>query len=228
MFIGLHLLTTEPLSRSSQKIERRSKTLPGKLRLEDDNVELLAGLAHSRGMTSPESNVILAYWLVPSGPAEAFFFSRIGELSTRFDAPLFEAHVTVYAGRQGDENPEEVLRGALADCDPFRLLVRDIQCSDEFTKTVFVQFEPSRDLLRLNRALQQASALHDEYELNPHLSLIYKKMTREARMEVASSIRVPFTEVFFDSAKAIISPTPITSRADVEAWRVVATQSLTK
>jgi hypothetical protein len=107
-------------------------------------------------------------------------------------------------------------------------LIRDIQCSDEFTKTVFVQFEPSPSLSRLSRALQQASALQDEYELNPHLSLIYKKMTREARMEVASSVRVPFTEVLFDSAKAIVCPTSIKSRADVESWMVVATQSLTK
>ena len=83
-------------------------------------------------------------------------------------------------------------------------------------------------LLRLNRALQQASALHDEYKLSPHLSLIYKKMTPEARIEVATSIRVPFTEVLFDSAKAIVCPTPIRSHTDVEAWRVVATQSLMK
>ena len=83
---------------------------------------------------------------------------------------------------------------------------------------------PSATLARLSRVLQQASALHDEYELNPHLSLIYKEMTREARIEIATSVRVPFTEVLFDSAKVIVCPTPIRSRADVEAWRVMATQ----
>ena len=152
----------------------------------------------------------------------------IAKLASRFGAPRFEPHLTIYATRKGNEDPHDVLRGALAGCQPFRLLIRDIQCSDEFTKTVFVQFEPSPRLSRLSRALQQASALQDEYELNPHLSLIYKKMTREARMEVASSVRVPFTEVLFDSAKAIVCPTSIKSRADVESWMVVATQSLTK
>ena len=179
-------------------------------------------------MTLHEPKSFLAYWLVPAEPFRQFFASTITDLAARFDAPLFQPHVTVYAGRKGDENPEEVLRGALAGCEPFRLLVRDIQCSDEFTKTVFVQLEPSPDLLRLNRAFQQASALHHEYELNPHLSLIYKKMTPDARIEAASSVRVPFTEVLFDSVKAVVCPTPIRSRADVEAWRVVAAQSLAK
>ena len=179
-------------------------------------------------MIALEPNMSLAYWLEPAQAARDFFAAAIAELAARFDAPLFEPHVTVYAGRKGDENPEEMLRGALANCEPFRLSVRDIQCSDEFTKTVFVQFEPSPELLRLNRALQQGSTLHDEYQLNPHLSLIYKEMTLEARVDVATSVRVPFTEVLFDSAKAIVCATPIRLRADVEAWRVVAAQRLTK
>jgi hypothetical protein len=178
-------------------------------------------------MTAGEPNGLLAYWIAPAEPAREFFISTIAELGVRFDAPRFEPHVTVYAATRRDENPKEVLSGAVAGCEPFLLWVRDIQCSDEFTKTVFVQFEPVAALARLSRTLQQTSALHDEYELNPHLSLIYKKMTPEARIEVAHSIRIPFTEVLFDSAKAIVCPRPIRSCADVEAWRVVATQKLT-
>ena len=83
-------------------------------------------------------------------------------------------------------------------------------------------------LSRLSGALQQASALHDEYQLNPHLSLIYKEMTPEARADVAASITLPFTEVTFDCAKAIVCPRSIRSREDVENWRVVASQRLTK
>jgi 2'-5' RNA ligase superfamily protein len=83
--------------------------------------------------------------------------------------------VTIYAARKGEDIPAEVLSRALTDCNPFQLSVRNIQYADEFTKTVFVQFEPTSPLSRLSHALQQASAWHDEYQLNPHLSLIYKK-----------------------------------------------------
>jgi hypothetical protein len=170
---------------------------------------------------------VLAYWLTPAEPARSFFTSTIAELAARFDAPLFEPHMTIYATRKGKDIPGEVLSRALADCDPFRLSVRDIRYSPEFTRTLFVRFEPSLPLSGLSRALKQASALHDSYQLNPHLSLIYKKMTRTAKTDVVAAVSLPFAEVFFDSAKAVICPARIESRQDVEAWRIAAVQRLT-
>jgi hypothetical protein len=90
-----------------------------------------------------------------------------------------------------------------------------------------VQFEPDAEVARLSSDFRRASAVQNDYELNPHLSLIYKAMARETKRQLAASIRFPFTEVRFDSAKAVISPAKIESRADVEAWRVVAEESFT-
>ncbi|HWM23992.1 MAG TPA: 2'-5' RNA ligase family protein [Chthoniobacterales bacterium] len=179
-------------------------------------------------MPEREWKTIVAYWLMPAEPARSFFASVIAELAARFDAPVFEPHVTIYAGDQENDNPTQALNHALAECRPFRLSVRGIQYSDEFTKTVFVQFESSPALSHLCRALQQASAGPNEYQLNPHLSLIYKRMTLSAKIDLAASVVLPFTEVLFDSAKAIISPARVESRADVEDWRVAAVQRLTE
>jgi hypothetical protein len=68
----------------------------------------------------------------------------------------------------------------------------------------------------------------DRYDLNPHLSLIYKKMAHMAKLEVSASVRLPFTEVLFDLAKAVICPAQTESRQDVESWRVAAVQRLTE
>lgn len=179
-------------------------------------------------MKIKEPRTIAAYWLVPAEPAKSFLASTIADLATRFDAPLFEPHVTIYAGAQRDENADQVLIRALGGTRRIRLSVRDIQYSDEFTKTVFVQFEPNPTLSHLCRALQQASASPDEYHLNPHLSLIYQKLSLSAKIDLAASIRLPFADVLFDSAKAIISPARVESRDDVEAWRVAAAQTLLK
>ena len=179
-------------------------------------------------MTACGPKAIVAYWLIPAETARSFFISTIGELAVRFDAPLFEPHVTIYVTRKGGDMPAEVLSHALAGCHPFRLSVHNLQYSDKFTKTVFVQFEPSSPLAQLSRALQQASALHDAYHLNPHLSLIYKKMARTAKIGVGASVRLPFTEVLFDLVKAVICPAHIESRRDVESWRVAAVQRLTE
>jgi 2'-5' RNA ligase superfamily len=185
-------------------------------------------LARQSEMTARGPTAIMAYWLMPAKPTRSFFASTVAELAARFDAPVFEPHVTIYAGGKGEDIPAEVLSRALTDWNPFRLSVRNIQYSDEFTKTVFVQFEPSPPLSELSHALRQASTWHDEYQLNPHLSLIYKTMTRSAKIEVAASVSLLFTEVLFDSAKAVICPAPMKSRQGVEAWRVAAVQRLSE
>ena len=158
---------------------------------------------------------MVAYWLIPAETARSFFVSIIGELAARFDAPVFEPHLTIYVTRRGKEMPAEVLNHALLGCPPFRLSVRNLQYSDSFTKAVFVQFEPSPPLAQLSHALQQASALHDRYDLNPHLSLIYKRMAYMAKLEVSALVRLPFTEMHFDLAKAVICPEQTESPKDV-------------
>ena len=82
-------------------------------------------------------------------------------------------------------------------------------------------------LARLNESLRSVSVSQREYRLNPHLSLIYKKMLPETKAQIANSLSLPFGEVEFDAVKAVISPAKIESRADVEAWRVLAAEGLT-
>ena len=104
--------------------------------------------------------------------------------------------------------------------------MRGLDYSDKFTKTLFVQFEPNPELARLSSDLRRASAIQNDYELNPHLSLIYKTMDREIKREIADSIRLPCATVPFDLMKAIISPAEIKSRQGVEAWQAVAEKKL--
>jgi hypothetical protein len=175
-----------------------------------------------RGVSVDAANEILTYWLIPAEPARSYFRSLISDLARRFDAPVFEPHVTLYVTEPGNENPAEVLRETFRNIEPPRLSITAINYSDEFTKTLFVEFQPDDLLASLNEKLRAGSASQHKYQLNPHLSLIYKTMSRETKMELANSLRLPFDEVLFASAKALISPARIEARADVEAWRVVA------
>jgi hypothetical protein len=170
---------------------------------------------------------ILTYWLIPAEPAANHFRSLIRDLAERFDAPIFEPHITIYVTKTNHEDPHGILARVLNNRGPYRLSTVGVDYSDEFTKTLFVQFEPDADVTRLSSDLRRASVVQPAYELNPHLSLIYKTMAADTKRDLAASIRLPFSEVRFDSVKAVISPAKIESRADVEAWRVVATQQLT-
>jgi hypothetical protein len=46
-------------------------------------------------------------------------------------------------------------------------------------------------------------------------------MSVQTRRQLARSIEVPFSQVVFDSLKAVRCISPTRSRADVEGWRVV-------
>ena len=170
---------------------------------------------------------ILTYWLIPAEGARSYFGSLIRDLALRFDAPVFEPHVTLYVTQVANEDPAAVLQSALADFRPLRLSVAGLDCSDKFTKTLYVQFQPDAALQKLSEKLRAASVSQREYELNPHLSLIYKTMAPEAKREIMNSLHLAFAEADFDSVKAVLSPAKIESREDVESWRIVAAQPLT-
>src|SRR6266404_7066618 len=175
----------------------------------------------------PGEKTIVTYWLTPAEPARSYFASVISDLAARFEAPVFQPHLTIYVTKPEKKNAGTSLKHALTDCrGAYRLSISGIDHSDEFTKTVFVQFEPDEELTRLSANFRRASGAHREYELNPHLSLIYKTMSHETKKEIARSLTFPFEDVLFYSAKAVISPAKIESRADVEGWRIVAEQRL--
>jgi hypothetical protein len=105
----------------------------------------------------------------------------------------------------------------------FASLIADLGA--RFDAPIFDQFQSNEEVTALSATFRAASTSQEKYELNPHLSLIYKTMPRETKAEIANSLSLPFHEVRFDAARAVISPAKIESREDVESWRIVATQS---
>jgi 2'-5' RNA ligase len=170
--------------------------------------------------------VVIAYWLIPAEPAHTFFQRLIEDLARRYDAPLFEPHVTIYVGANDADAAEKALLKAARECQPINLKALGVDHSGEFIKTLFVQFAPNRKLRQLHQTIRNAAQDSSRYELKPHLSLLYKDMPAVARCELAHSINVSFSEVTFDALKAVRCISPTRNRADVEAWRVMATRAL--
>jgi hypothetical protein len=170
--------------------------------------------------------VVIAYWLIPAEPARRFCQGLIKDLARRYDAPLFEPHVTIHGAPNDADLAEKTLSKVARECRPINLKALWINHSDEFIKTLFVQFALNRKLRQLHETIRNAAQDSSRYELKPHLSLLYKNMPAVARCELANSINVPFSEVTFDALKAVRCISPTRSRADVEAWRVMASRAL--
>jgi 2'-5' RNA ligase len=171
-------------------------------------------------------HTVIAYWLIPSEPAHSFFQRTINDLARRYDAPVFEPHMTIHVGADRADAVKNALGDAARECKLIGLTPLVIDQSDEFIKTLFVRFAMSAELRKTNDIIRQAADDLSHYQLKPHLSLLYKNLAATTRRELAASINVPLSEVAFDAIKAVRCVSPTKSRADVEAWRVVAAVSL--
>jgi 2'-5' RNA ligase len=165
--------------------------------------------------------IVIAYWLIPVEPARSFFQEMINDLARRYDAPLFEPHVTIHVGANDAHAAEKAISQAARACKLIKLEALGIGQSSEFIKTLFVQFALNTELRQFNKIIRDAAQDSSHYELKPHLSLLYKKMPAVARGELADSVMTPFSEVTFDALKAVRCVSPMRTRADVEAWRDV-------
>ena len=97
----------------------------------------------------------IAYWLLPGTAAREVFSREIGELAEQFGAPLFEPHVTIFIAPENSRVPLEVL-GELGQVN-IELTIHSIRFSEQFTKTLFVQFETNSALQQLGDAIWKAS-----------------------------------------------------------------------
>jgi len=170
------------------------------------------------------SRTVIAYWLIPTQPARSFFQQLINDLARRYGAPPFEPHVTVHVGANDADVAQSAISEAARSCK-INLKPLRIGQSSEFIKTLFVQFAFNTGLHQLSEMIRKTADDSSEYELKPHLSLLYKEMPASARRELADSIKVPFSEVQFNALKAVRCISPTQNRADVEAWRIVAAKA---
>jgi len=170
--------------------------------------------------------IVIAHWLVPAEPAHRFFQDLINDLARRYDAPVFEPHVTIYVGANSTDAVNTTLSKAARDCKRIMLQALEVSHSDEFIKTLFVEFGLNTKLRQLNQVIRSAAPDSSDYDLKPHLSLLYKRMSVQTRRQLARSIEVPFSQVVFDSLKAVRCISPTQNRADVEVWRVVSEKVL--
>src|SRR5262245_66198999 len=99
--------------------------------------------------------------------------------------------MTVYVGEDQANVAVRALGKAAEECTLVRQIPRGIDHSHEFIKTLFVRFAMSAELKKINHFIRKATNDLWQYELNPHLSLLYKNLAAATRSELAALIPVP-------------------------------------
>src|SRR5436309_14646894 len=98
---------------------------------------------------------VIAYWLIPSEPAHSFFQRIINDLAHRYDAPVFEPHVTIHVGADHAEAAKNALKNAARECKLIGQTPIGIDQSDEFIKALFVRFAMSEELRKINDMIRE-------------------------------------------------------------------------
>ena len=161
----------------------------------------------------------IAYWLLPETAAREVFAEKIRELARRFEAPVFAPHVSVFIAPENSRHPAEILPelGAVT----IELTIRSIRFSEQFTKTLFVQFERNVPLQEMGDRIWKASGAPKRYLIDPHLSLLYASLAADKTKALVDEIKFPFREVSFSSICAMRCARPTTTVAEVEQWRLL-------
>ncbi len=167
----------------------------------------------------------ISFWLIPSKEDKAFFQEIINRLAREYNAPTFTPHVTIYSGEYtSNDFSTELIEQATQGIQSFSLKVDRILYTEQFTKSLFVQFQPNQILSNISESLRYGSKKQSNFELNPHLSLIYKNLSQEIKQDLTKSIILP-TEVSFNEVSAIATLEKVQNREDVESWKVIYTKN---
>lgn len=168
----------------------------------------------------------VSYWLIPAEPDKAQLAQIIRSMAARVNGPVFEPHLTLYSGpAESPERIEEIVAEVVRGISALALRSTGLAHSAQFTKTLFVEFALDDALALLATKLKRLTARPEDYELKPHLSLLYANLNQAWRETLARSLVVPKV-IRFDSLQAVFTGASTSSRTDVEAWRVAASTSL--
>ena len=119
---------------------------------------------------------VIAYWLIPSEPAHSFFQRIINDLARRYDAPVFEPHVTIHVGADRADAAKNALGDAARECKLIGLTPLGIDQSDEFIKTLFVQFAMSAELRKINDIIREAANDSSQYRTKSALEFALQEL----------------------------------------------------
>jgi 2'-5' RNA ligase len=165
-------------------------------------------------------------WLTPGEPHRALLRSTISQLAARFDAVEFEPHVTVFCGPSTDAEARAVARRVARQFSPIELTAAWLDHTEHYTKTLFVQFHDSTLLRQMFETTAAYYSRPSNYVLNPHLSLLYKKLPKATLMKLCETLDAPTDDYTFDRLRMIETELPIEDDGPVKRWRVVCDEPL--
>ncbi len=156
---------------------------------------------------------MFSIWVEPTEKDAKYLLQIICRLGKKYDSPTFNPHITVYSGVKSISSAKSAVKNC-KNMRKFAVNSTDLEFSDSLWKTVFINVEKNQKLKQIHAVIRKSIRQSPEYALNPHISLIYKKMDASEKQVIIDDLKIK-QKFTFDKI------TIIASSKNVEKWDVV-------
>lgn len=156
---------------------------------------------------------MLSIWMEPTAKDAKYLLQIICRLGKKYCSPTFNPHITVYSGIRSISSAKSAIQNC-KDMRKFVVAATDLGFSDSLWKTVFINVGKNQKLNQIHDIIKKSIRQGPEYELNPHISLIYKKMDASEKQVIIDDLKIK-RKFTFDKI------TIIASSKNVKKWDVV-------
>jgi len=135
-----------------------------------------------------------AIWFTFQKDDEFLLQDIINRLSKKYNSILFKPHITAYGLVNIElDNISKICQNILTGLKPFDVHFLNISYSDYFWKTLFVNLKPSKIMTKIHKNFSEKIQKLENNVFEPHISLIYKKMSNDHKKEISMTLRLKKT-----------------------------------
>lgn len=167
-------------------------------------------------------------WVAPKKGSELNIKLRnlIESLSKRFQAPVFDPHLTLLGDFQISE--EEIINktSQLARIiSPYQVTLDFIDYTDNLFQSLVIRTLATKEVVEANKKARDEFRRHNDSLYVPHISIIYKEgLENQVKQELVKEIGDQFQGIQFQVESIKISEQPAGGR--IEDWKMVKEISL--
>jgi 2'-5' RNA ligase len=173
-------------------------------------------------------NLNISLVLVPIKEQEEKLRKVVDSLAKKYQAYPFIPHITIfYLGTTTLLNEVvSFIDKELSQTRPIDVELKNISYSDVFTKTLFANYQSNTHLIELYNKLSSKFKHINDYQLAPHLSLIYKNRMQDKDKE-KEILKLALPKILTLDRLMVITKEngSIAKEEDVLEWKIAHTMS---
>ena len=169
----------------------------------------------------------ISYWLMPSAKDRDYLKAIIMQLARDYDTPVFEPHMTLFSTEEKNlDKPKEIINNLSNSFSYCSLRTEKLDYSDSYTKTLYLNLEKTNELDLLFKRIKKLSKPKQDYNLSPHISLLYLNTKLSKKKSIASKLKIETELVQFSEIAAVLMDQKNEVKDDILKWQIIDRKEL--